>query len=313
MITSIFSKSKPINFLIVFVFASLAFLTVKFRHLGPIESNGFVIKQVGTFFFAYFSILLLNFIASKNDLTQKNNFEIILYGLFLLLLPESLLSAKVIWANFFILLALRRLISVRSKKSVKTKLFDAAMLITISALFYFWALLFFGLIPVVLLFYSSNNIKHWLIPILGLTTIVILSMSCSVIFYNNLWEFLSIDYTIGFDFSKYDSLQFLVGLTLLCSFGAWSAIYYLRSFKNKLRVVRPTFKIVFTALIIAFVIVVVTPNKNGSEWLFMFGPLAIIITNYIEIIKENWFKEVFFSVLFLTPFILFMLQLFTEG
>ena len=313
MITSIFSKSKPINFLIVFVFTSLAFMTVKFRYIDQIESNAFVVKQIITFFFAYFSILLLNFIASKNDLTQKNNFEIVLYGLFLLLLPESLMSSKVIWANFFILLALRRLISVRSKKHVKTKLFDAAMLISISALFYFWSLLFFGLIPVVLLFYSSNNLKHWLIPLLGFVTIVILSMSTSIIFYGSLWEFLEIDFRIGFDFNHYDSMQFLVGLTLLCSFGVWSTFYYLQSFKKKLRVVRPTFKIVFTALILAFLIVVITPNKNGSEWLFIFAPLAIIITNYIEIIKENWFKEVFFSLLFLTPFVLLVVQFFSKS
>ena len=313
MITSIFSKSKPINFLIVFVFTFLAFLTVKFKFVQLPVTTMFIAEQAATFTIAYFSVLILNFIASKNDLTLKNNFEIILYSLFLLLIPEALISSKVIWANFFILLALRRLISLRSKKNVKTKLFDAALLISVASLFYFWSLLFFGLIPIVLLFYSSNNIKHWLIPFLGLATIFVLSISISIIMYNDYWSLLNTDYRIGFNFNTYNSLQFLVGLTLLFSFGAWATFYYLRSFKKKMRNIRPTFKTVFATLIIASIIIGVTPNKNGSEFLFLFAPMAIIITNYIEIIKEKWFKEVFFGVLFITPFVLLMLQFLTES
>ncbi|MFD2822488.1 DUF6427 family protein [Lacinutrix iliipiscaria] len=313
MITSIFSKSKPINFLIVFVFTCLAFLTVKFKYIQEPVTNTFILEQVITFLGAYFSILLLNFITTKNELTLKNNFEILLFSLFLVLIPESLFSSRIIWANFFILLALRRLISLRSKKNVKTKLFDAALLISVASLFYFWAILFFGLIPIVLLFYSSNNIKHWLIPFLGIVTILVLSISTSIIVYNDYWSLLNTNYSISFDFNSYNSLQFLVGLTLLFSFGAWSTFYYLRSFKKKMRNVRPSFKTVFAALIIAFTIVVVAPSKNGSEFLFLFAPLSIIITNYIEIIKEKWFKEVFFGVLLFTPFILLMLYFFSKS
>jgi len=313
MITSIFSKSKPINFLIVFVFTFLAFLIVKYKYVQLPVITMFIAEQAATFTILYFSILLLNFIASKNDLTLKNNFEILLYSLFLLLIPEALMSSKVIWANFFIMLALRRLISLRSKKSIKTKLFDSAILISVASLFYFWSLLFFGLIPIVLLFYSSNNIKHWLIPFLGLVTVFVLSISVSIIWYNDYWSLLNTNYYIGFNFNPYNSFHFLVGLTILFSFGAWASYYYLRSFKKKMRNIRPTFKTVFVALIIAFIIIAISPKKNGSELLFLLAPLAIIITNYIEIIKERWFKEVFFGVLFFTPFVLLLLQFFTES
>ena len=313
MITSIFSKSKPINFLIVFVFTFLAFITVKYKYVQQPVTTMFIAEQVATFTIAYFSVLLLNFITSKNDLTLKNNFEVLLYSLFLLLIPEALISSKAIWANFFILLALRRLISLRSKKNIKTKLFDAAILISIASLFYFWSLLFFGLIPIVLLFYSSNNIKHWLIPFLGLATVIVLSISASIILYNDYWRLLNTNYYIGFNFNTYNSLQFLVGLTLLFSFGTWATFYYLRSFRKKMRNIRPSFKTIFATLIIAFIIMVISPKKNGSELLFLLAPLAIIITNYIEIIKEKWFKEVFFGILFITPFVLLVLQFFTES
>ena len=126
--------------------------------------------------------------------------------------------------------------------------------------------------------------------------------------YNDYWNLLNTNYHISFDFNRYNSLQFLVGLTLLFSFGAWATFYYLRSFKKKMRNIRPTFKTIFTSLIIAFVIICISPNKNGSEVLFLFAPLAIIITSYIEIIKKKLFKELFFGILFVTPFVLLLLQ-----
>jgi hypothetical protein len=91
------------------------------------------------------------------------------------------------------------------------------------------------------------------------------------------------------------------------SFGAWSSIFYLNNIKKKKKAFRASFKIIIIAAIIAFLIVIQTPNKNGSEFLFLFAPLAIIITNYIEIIQEKWFKEAFVLVLVIAPFFLLLL------
>ncbi|MBU2938073.1 hypothetical protein KO494_00845 [Lacinutrix sp. C3R15] len=313
MITSIFSKSKPINFLIVFVLAVLAFLIVKFKHVQQPVSSLFILKQTITFTVAYLSVLLLSFISTKNDLTQKSNLEIILFSLFLLLIPDALISAKVIWANFFILFALRRLISLRTKKNTKSKLFDAALCITIASLFYFWAILFLVLIPLVLLFHSSNDIKHWLIPIVGVVTVFILCISTSIVVNNSYLGFFNSNYQTSFSFVKYNSLPFLVALTLLFSFGFWSVFYYLKNFRTKIRTIRPAYKTILTMLILAFILFVIAPNKNGREILFLFAPLTIIITNYIETIKDKWFKEVFFGILLVTPMILLVLQFFAKS
>ena len=313
MITSIFSKSKPINFLIVFVITALAFLSVKLKYTqGPVTSV-FVMQQLVTFMVSYFSILLLNFIVTKNELTLKSNIEIILFSLFLLLIPESLISSRVIWANFFILFALRRLISLRTKKDVKSKLFDAAFCIAVASLFYFWAILFLFLIPLVLLFHSSDNIRHWLTPGVGVATVFILCISASIIINNTYLGFFNSNYETGVDFNSYNTLQFLVALTLLFSFGFWSVFYYLKNFRKKIRTIRPAFKTILATLIIAFILFVIAPNKNGSELLFLFAPLAIIITNYIETIKEKWFKEVFFGILLIAPFVMLVLHFFSKS
>ena len=82
---------------------------------------------------------------------------------------------------------------------------------------------------------------------------------------------------------------------------------YLKVIKKKMKKFKGSFKTILVAALIAFLIVVVSPEKKGSEFLFLFAPLAIIITNYIETIKERWFKEVFLFILFGTPIILLML------
>ena len=148
MITSIFSKSKSINFIIVFFISLLAFLVARKGFIDETITFQFIIKELGIFFTCYISILLLNFIVSKNSLTNKNNYEVLLFSLFLLAITQTTSHNNIILSNFFVLLSLRRIISLRSQTSIKKKLFDAAFCIGIATLLYFWAILFLSLIHI---------------------------------------------------------------------------------------------------------------------------------------------------------------------
>jgi len=307
MITSIFSKSKPINFIIVFFITLLAFVLANLKLQNEPIVFSFIIEKIIIFSICYLSILTLNFIVGKNSLTHKSNFEILLYCLFLLMIPQTLLNDRIIVSNFFILLALRRILSLRSQISLKKKLFDASFWIAIAALFYLWAILFFILIFVILTLYTDNKAKNWIVPFAGLITVFLISTSYSVMVYDDFFEVFNISFKTSFDFSDYNSLKHIIAITILLSFGIWSSIFYLKSLKNKLKKFRPVFKAVFVMMLIAFSLVIIAPSKTGSEFLFLFAPLAIIITNYIEMIQEKWFKELFLIVLIVAPFILLML------
>ena len=65
--------------------------------------------------------------------------------------------------------------------------------------------------------------------------------------------------------------------------------------------------LVIISSLIGLLIIAVSPNKTGSEFLFLFAPLAIIMTNYLEVIEETWFKEVIVWVLVITPIIALVL------
>lgn len=307
MITSIFNKSKPINFTIVFFITLLAFVIARIGLINEPITMVFIIKQTTLLFVAYISILLLDFIVNKNNLTLKNNYEVLLFSLFLLFITQTTNNSNVLVSNFFVLLGLRRIVSLRSQKAIKKKLFDAAFWIAIAALFYFWAISFFALIILSLVLYTDNNIRHWIIPFLGVFTVFLMSVATSLVLYDSFFGMFDTSPKISYDFSNYNSLSYLIAITVLLSFGVWSSIFYLQNIKKKKKAFRVSFKLIIIAAIIGFLIVLQVPEKNGSEFLFLFAPLAIIITNYIEIIQDKWFREVFLSVLVILPFVLLML------
>ncbi|WP_308991792.1 DUF6427 family protein [Mariniflexile litorale] len=307
MITSIFNKSKQINFIIVLFIAVLAFLNARTNTIIEPISILFVAKQITVFFICIITILVFNFIITKNSLTQSNNYEVLLFSLFLLTLVQTTSNSNILISNFFVLLGLRRIISLRSQKNIKSKLFDAALCIAIASLFYFWAILFFIAFLFSLIFYSDNNIRHWIIPFIGVATVFSISVGVSIVVYNDFFEIFKSSRSVSYDFSPYNSTKYLVAITMLFSFGIWSSIFYLQSIKKKKKDLRASFKIVIIAAIIAFVLILLAPKKNGSEFLFLFAPLSIIITNYIEIVDDKWFKEVFLGVLVLIPFWLLVL------
>jgi hypothetical protein len=307
MISSFFSQSKPINFVVVSIMLLIIFSITKYSTL-EVQLNAFSIaKQILFFGVCLFSIFVFDFLVNKNNLTKKNSYKILLFVLFIAVLPETLLNSKILIANLFILFALRRIISLRSKKEIKKKLFDAAFWITIASLFYFWSLLFFVLIIAALVVYVITDLKNWLIPILGILTVAIIGTSFMILMDLDLYNFFNQLIDISFDFSSLNSKRIIIGATILLSFGVWSLFYYIKNLKSKTKSSRPSFTLIVIAAIIAIAIVVVSPVKNGSEFIFLFAPLAIIMTNYLEVISEKWFKESLLWILILTPIITLLL------
>ncbi|TXE13009.1 hypothetical protein FUA26_04230 [Seonamhaeicola algicola] len=313
MITSIFSKSKSINFFVVFFVTLLAFFSARFGVANTPVTTVYVFKQLGLLLVVFLSIFMLSFIVGKNSLTKLSNYDILLFSLFLLLIPHSTLNVNILFSNFFVLLGLRRIMSLRSQKNEKQKLFDAAVWIAIASVFYFWAILFFALILVTLALYSNKNIRHWVIPFVAVFTVFAVAVGVSIVLYNSFFNVVNTNWQVSYNFNPYNAVHFIIAITVLLSFGLWSSFFYLQNIKKKKKAYRALFKVVIIAYVIAFLIVFLAPNKTGSEFLFMFAPLTIIITNYLETVKEKWFKELFLGILIVVPLVLLALQFFAKS
>ncbi|WP_047549344.1 DUF6427 family protein [Psychroserpens sp. Hel_I_66] len=307
MISKFFSKSKPIHYIVVSVLLLLVFLYAKLEIFDQGANVFFFSKQIGLFLISLFSIFVFDFFVTRNGLTKKNSYNIVLFVLYIAILPQTLLNTSILISNFFILLALRRIISLRSQKEIKKKLFDASFWVALATLFYFWSSVFFVLIFAALLVYVITDVKNYIIPIIAVLTVVILVVSYFII---RDWDIL--EYALGLfdyslDFSALNSKRIIIGSTLLLSFGLWSLFYYIKNIKAKMKSYRPSYKLIILTAILGLFIIAVAPLKNGSEFIFLFAPLSIIMTNYLEVIKEKWFKETFLWVIFLTPIALLVL------
>ena len=307
MISSFFSKAKPIHFVIVCLILLLSFSTAKFYTITTTISLGLILKDIGLFLVCLSTVFILDFLASRNNLTKKNSYKILIFSLFVALLPESILNPNLLLSNLFILLAIRRIISLRSNKDIKKKLFDAAFWISIATLFYFWAILFYTLIFIGLILYRIVDVKNYIVPFIGVLTVGILSISYMILTGQELIGYFDNHIDISFDFSSLNSKRIVISSTIILTYGIWSLLYFIRNLKSKSKKSRPSFILLIFAVIIGLAIVVISPNKNGSEFIFLFAPLSIIITNYVETISEKWFKEGLLLGLVITPIVILML------
>jgi len=305
MITSIFSKSKPINFIIVAVYVALLFVFTNYTLLFSTLNTSLSTLLNGVI--TLFLIFLLDFIVSKNNLTQRNSYAIMTFGLLFGMFPEAMTHFDLLLSTLFILFALRRLISLHSKLNIKKKLFDAAFWIAIASLFFFWSILFFALVIVALIYYSQNDFKNIIVPLTGIATALILLLMYNIVVYDVYFRPSDFERYASLDFTAYNSKESILKFTVLFSSFVWTFIYYFRIIPDKNKKLKPSYFIIAWASIIAILVAIISPVKNGSEYLFLFAPFSIIMANYIEVISERRFKEVFVALLVLTPIISLLL------
>lgn len=308
MISSFFSKARPIHFVVVTLLLLVAFTYTKAVYVKQVIDVLFIFKQILLFGVCVLSIFVFDFISGKNDLTKNNSYKILFFSLFMVLMPQTFLNSKLLVANLFILFALRRIISIRSKKQINKKVFDAAFWISLASLLSFWSSLFYILIFAALLLYAVADVKNWIIPFIGVLTVGVITVSFLVLTHTDvLGYFSSINTTVSFDFSMLNSPQIVLSSTVILSYFAWAVIFYVLNIKSKSKSYKPSYLLVLMAALIAIVILVIVPQKTGAEFLFLFAPLSIILANYMEIISEKWFQEILIWLLMLVPIINLML------
>jgi Family of unknown function (DUF6427) len=307
MITRFFKTSKPIHVVIIAVFILLVFIVTKVSNISDRLSFGIAIKELSKYGIVLISILTLNFLVKKNKLTNNNNYDILIYGLLLAILPMTMYFTNILLANFFILLALRRIISVRSNINVKKKLFDAAFWIAIAALFHFWAILFFVLIIAALLLYSIAHFKNWIIPFIGVLVVMILTASYFVVVHGGFVELFNYLETINANFSSKTFTTLTFEVSVIGALGAWALIFHSINLKQKQKAYRPMYILILIAFLIGLAVIFISQNKYGSEFLFALPVLSIIMANYLESVKNIWLAELYVWLLILTPVTLLML------
>lgn len=309
MITSVFRKSTPINLLLVVILMLVFFLIYQFQDISWTISAGSIINKGLLFIVLLASVFITNFISKRNGLSKDSSFTIFFYFLLLLFFPSILDNTNLVFSNFFILLALRRLISLQSLKASKEKIFDASLWIFIAALFHFWSILYIILVFISIIFHVSRDYRNWVLPFIAFFTVGICSLLFALLFSKNIFEFLNanaiIDLKLDYFTNSYENASFSVYLTVALFF----IISMFASLTNKPLLSQSSFKKVITSFFIGIVIFIISPYKSNDILVYTFAPLAIMATSHIETKQLRIKQEMVLTVLILCSLFAFFSQL----
>ena len=310
MISSIFGKTKPVNYLLLLGFLFGFFWLIHFVRFDRRYSPEQLAIQTLLLAILCFCVFIVNFIVKRNQVTGGNSYAILYFVLLIVLFPRVLLDGNAIGCTFFLLLAFRRLLSLRSLRNIKLKIFDASLWVAVSSLFYDWALIFMVLVYLAIYFYEPKNFKNWLVPLSALITALLISSSLLVL--RGLPDFLEEHYRFSLSLDRdftalkayntklllYSVLVILTGFLAFLKMGTLGLGRIL------------TVRLVAIALTIGLAVTFLKTDKTVFPVLITFFPAATLITKYVEVIKRPNVKEVVLILSVVSPFVVLLLNSF---
>lgn len=309
MITTIFSKSRPFNYILVTALLILCFFLFQLQSPDLDNSAVELAQKIGLLLLLTGSLFISNFITKRNGLSKDNTFPFLFFFSFLILFPTTLGNSNLIIANFFILLALRRLISLQSLVTPKEKIFDASLWILVASLFHFWSILFILLVFVSIILHVARDYRNWILPYIAFFTVAVLFALLSMIFDETL--FYSLIEKIGVDFTfDYFTNQFQnIALSIYAAITVLFVFTQLVSLPNKPLILHNSYKKIIMAFFIGVVIYVISPDKNNSILIYTYMPLAVMATNYFESAQGKWTGDATAIIVVTLSLLSFFLQL----
>ncbi|GAB4514566.1 MAG: hypothetical protein Tsb004_22740 [Allomuricauda sp.] len=291
MISSFFGKTKPINYIVLAIVLFLFYFTHLFFGLGEQKISQVIGRELVLFTGLLLAVFIVNQIVSTEKATESNSYAMLFFLLLIISFSDELVLDQVIFANFFLLLAFWRILSVKSTRNVKHKIFDASLLISLASLFYDWALAFMLLVFFVIGVYDRKTVKNWLVPLLGIATIFMLTFTVlkvqgSLEFFEEHYQF-SLGLFTTKSFFQVLNVKTLIYLTLTILVSMLVFVRLRNVSGGKLLLLR----IVFLIFILSTGIMLFTP-ADASPVLITFFPAAVFFTNYFEGIKKEKFQEI---------------------
>ncbi|WDF59784.1 DUF6427 family protein [Flavobacterium sp. KACC 22758] len=309
MITSVFKKSTPLNYSLVVILILVFFFMFQIRETTWINSYFTIFQKISLLCFIFASFFMVNFIVKKNGLSKDNGYAIFFYLLFLLFFPTVFNNSNVVYANFFILLALRRLISLQSLKASKEKIFDASFWIFVASLFQFWSVLFLILVFISIIFHVSRDYRNWVLPFIALLAVSIIFFMISLMFNIDAAKFFQeravIDFRIDYFKDNYEN----GALSIYAAVVVFFVFSMLTTLSNRPQIVHTSYKKVVACFFIAVFVYIISPDKSNDLLLFSIAPLAMMAASHVEYMQQKLNNEIVFYVLILCSLFTFFSQL----
>lgn len=306
MITSLFRKSTPINYTLVVILLLFCFFMSQLQDSNWANSLGIKMTNLSILIGMLF---VVNFIVKKNGLTKNSSYTILFYLLLLLFFPSLFSDFKLLAANFFLIIAMRRLISLQSLKAPKEKVFDASLWIFVASLFHFWCILFILLVFISIIFHVSRDYRNWLLPFVAFFTIATIFVLSAMIFditwISHFLEQRKMNFQLDYFTNNFQNIALSIYVVTALYF-VFSMIF---SVTNKPLILQASFKKMIFAFFIGIVVFLISPEKNSTILVFTFMPLSVMATSNIEYSQSKMYQEIVSALFIILGFFCFFSQL----
>jgi hypothetical protein len=309
MITTIFKKSTPINYSLIGILIFIFFLLTQNNLNFSTFSASNWIEKGGNLAVILFSFAVIDFISKRNGLSKDNGYTGFFYVLFLLFFPSVFNYSNLLIANFFVMLSLRRIISLQTLKFSKEKIFDASFWIFVASLFHFWSIFFILLVFISILFHVGRDYRNWVLPFIAFFSVIIGFVFFSLLVNKSLiWQFLDSIY-INFEFYYFKSIFQNISLSFFVMIASFFVATLILSLSNRSLLLNSSYKKILLWFFLGFTIFILSPNKSNDVLIFTFAPLAIMASSFVEITQIKWQQEVAFFGVLIFGLICFFAQL----
>lgn len=309
MIPSLFNKSRPINYIIIATLLFFSFLIFQIRNTIDSISVSSFIEKTSVLVLLVFSLFIANFIAKRNGLSKDSSYPFLFYFIVLLFFPSVFSQVNLVISSFFVLLALRRLFSMQSMQSTKEKIFDASLWIFVASLFHFWAILFIILVFVSIIFHVSGDYRNWILPFIALFAVAIITIFLSLAFETTWLEKIMISATYNFKLEFSPVIAQNSALLIYAFFAALFLFSMIFSMSKRPLILHAAFKKIIYAMVIGILIYLISPDKSNENLIFTFFPMAVLATGFVEITKDDFWKQIIMGIFVLIGITVFLFQL----
>lgn len=309
MITSIFSKSRPANYIIITTLLVVCYFLYLQNFPESLQTLEGIGAKLALLLVLVGSLFIINFVTKKNSLSKDNSFAFLFFFSFLILFPTTLGNTDLILSNFFILLALRRLISLQSLLTPKEKIFDASLWIFVASIFHFWSILFILIVFVSILFHVSRDYRNWVLPFIAFFSVGVIGLMYALTFDKSLIDSIIDSAYIDFNFNYFTNNYQNFALSLYVVIALFFFVTQALSVPSKPLNMQSSYKKIIVAFILGAVVFLISSDKNNSMMIFTFAPVAIMATNQVEAMQINWMKETVVYVIVVCSLLTFFSQL----
>ncbi len=311
MLYRAFAKTKPIHFLILPIVLCIIYGMYQWLFWKVADFSW--VFTISGLALLIFDLFLVDFIAQKNNLTRKNALVILLFTVVLACFPKTLLQFESILAGTFLLIALRRIISLRTQNNSIQKIFDSTFWILMAALINEWALLFLLALYAAMILFKTASVQQLSVPLVPIVLAAILLGTYFSI--TEQWSEVSqmVSFSVEMQLTEYTTYpENLITFGLL-SLASVSLVYYILKTQRQKGLKKETSVVILMMSLVAAVGFGLGHSLHHNLLLPLVFCAVVWMANLLQRLPKAWMQE---GVLWLTvcmPLLILVLQLTTKS